>query len=101
MNQIEVLTDILAKEAAEALGWEGGRPGRSIAQALLRPTARRIAREFAACDQVLASAALPDAARWMLEHFSASVEIAGLGGVPRQGPILLVANHPGLTVRWR
>ena len=97
MNQIQILTEILAKEAAEALGWEHGRPGRSVAQAMLRPAARRIAREFVACDEVLASRALPEAARWVLEHFTASVETAGLERVPRTGPILLVANHPGLT----
>jgi hypothetical protein len=96
-DQEQVLTDILAKEAAESLGWEHGRPGRSAAQALLRPAARRIAREFVACDEMLASRALPDAARWILEHFAASVETAGLDLVPRTGPILLVANHPGLT----
>jgi len=97
LNQIQVLTDILAKEAAEALGWERGRPGRPIAQALLRPAARSIACEFVACDEVFASRAFPDAARWVLEHFSASVETAGLDRVPRSGPIVLVANHPGLT----
>lgn len=97
MNQIEVLTGILAREAAEALGWERGRPGGSAVRSLLVPTARRIAREFAECDEVFASCALPDAARWTLDHFSASVEVAGLDQVPRHGPILLVANHPGLT----
>jgi hypothetical protein len=97
VNQVELLTEILAREGAEALGWERGRPGGSIARTLLRPAARRIAREFAACDEVFATRALPDAARWTLDHFSAEPEVAGLDRVPRHGPILLVANHPGLT----
>ena len=97
MNELELLAGILAREGAEALGWERGRPGGAFARELLRPVARRIAREFAACDEVFATRALPDAARWTLDHFSASVEVAGLERVPRRGPILLVANHPGLT----
>ena len=97
MNQIDELTEILAREGAEALGWEGGRPGGAVARTFLRPAARRIAREIAACDEAFASRMLPDAARWILEHFSSSVELSGLDRVPRRGPILLVANHPGLT----
>jgi len=97
VNQIEVLTSILAREGADALGWEGGRPGGALARAVLRPAARRIAREFALLDEVFATRALPDAARWALEHFSADVEVAGLDRSARSGPMLLVANHPGLT----
>jgi 1-acyl-sn-glycerol-3-phosphate acyltransferase len=97
LNQIEELCGILAHEGAEALGWEHGRPGGLAVRAALRPAARRIAREFAACDEVFATRAQPDAARWALEHFSSSVEIAGRHLIPQRGPILLVANHPGLT----
>jgi len=97
VNQLELLTGILAREGAEALGWEHGRPGGAAARALLRPAARRVAREFAATDAAFASRALPDAARWTLDHFSVSLEVAGLDRVPRSCPILLVANHPGLT----
>jgi hypothetical protein len=97
VNQVDLLTGILAREGAEALGWEDGRPGGAAARILLRSAAQRVAREFARCDEAFASRTLPDAARWILGHFSASVEVAGLEGVPRHGPILLVANHPGLT----
>jgi 1-acyl-sn-glycerol-3-phosphate acyltransferase len=97
VNQIELLTGILAREGAEALGWENGRLGGSVARSALRRAAGRIAREFAACDEVFATRSLPDAARWALDHFSAEFEVAGLDRVPRRGPILLVANHPGLT----
>jgi putative hemolysin len=97
VNQVDLLTGILAREGAEALGWEHGRPGGAAARVLLRPAAQRVAREFARCDEAFASRTPPDAARWILGHFSASVEVAGLDRVPRHGPILLVANHPGLT----
>lgn len=96
MNQIEVLAGILAREGAEALGWEGRRPGGTLARALLRPAALRIAREFARCDEMFATRELQDAAEWVLRHFATRVEVAGLDRIPR-GPILLVANHPGLT----
>lgn len=97
MSQIDELTAILAREGAESLGWEGRRPGGAVARALLEPAARRIAREFALLDGVLATRTLPDAARWALDHFTAGVETTGLDRVPRRGPVLLVANHPGLT----
>jgi 1-acyl-sn-glycerol-3-phosphate acyltransferase len=96
VSQVDLLSGILAREGAEALGWEGRRPGGAVARTLLRPAARRIAREFARCDEVFASCAVHDAAWRTLRQFSADVEVAGADRVPR-GPILLVANHPGLT----
>jgi 1-acyl-sn-glycerol-3-phosphate acyltransferase len=96
VNQVDQLTAILAREGAEALGWEDGRRGATLVGAALRPAARRIAREFAACDAIFASRDLHEAARRALAQFAASVEVAGADALPR-GPVLVVANHPGLT----
>jgi 1-acyl-sn-glycerol-3-phosphate acyltransferase len=36
-----------------------------------------------------------EAVRWLLPFFARAVEVIGVENVPKEGPVLLLANHPG------
>jgi 1-acyl-sn-glycerol-3-phosphate acyltransferase len=40
---------------------------------------------------------LPAAATWIVARFAKEMQVEGLMHVPTTGPLLLVANHPGMT----
>jgi 1-acyl-sn-glycerol-3-phosphate acyltransferase len=58
---------------------------------------RRFAQRVATYDRIVGEAGLPAAATWILERFAQGIEVDGLTHVPIAGPLLLVANHPGMT----
>jgi 1-acyl-sn-glycerol-3-phosphate acyltransferase len=64
---------------------------------LLSLAAARFAREIATYDQIVGAHGLQQGAVWLLERFTAGLDVIGPAAVPASGPLLVVANHPGLT----
>ncbi len=74
-------------------------PPRGIARRLLGPLlylpARRFATLMAEGDRRVALNGLVDGARWLLTQIVAGLEMHGVEHVPKEGPVLIAANHPG------
>lgn len=68
---------------------------RGIATVLARPPAQRFARQLQTFDELVGRAGLPAGAQWICARFAPSMRIDG-PSPPRHGPLLVVANHPGL-----
>ena len=46
---------------------------------------------------MLAEHGLREGALWILERFAVRLDIVGHEHLPAEGPLMIVANHPGLT----
>ncbi|MDW8405027.1 1-acyl-sn-glycerol-3-phosphate acyltransferase [Chloroflexus sp.] len=66
-----------------------------IAAVLARLPAQRFARQLLAFDALVSAAGLPAGGEWMCSQFAPGLRIDG-PTPPRHGPLLVVANHPGL-----
>ncbi len=98
-GQITTLTRVCADELLYAFGL-GGLLQRGVArrplELLSRVSARRLARQVATYDSVVGESGLREGGAWALERMARRVEVEGRENVPREGPLLIAANHPGL-----
>ena len=98
-GQITTLTRVCADELLSAFGL-GGLLQRGVARRPLelfsRVSARRLARQVATYDRVVGESGLRAGGAWALERMARRVEVEGKENVPREGPLLIAANHPGL-----
>ncbi len=96
-ERVEALTQICVDQLLGAFGLGGGRRGRYPLELLSRVPARRLARQIAAYDEIVGESGLAAGGAWALERMARSVEVEGQENVVPEGPLLLVANHPGLA----
>src|SRR5919199_1174688 len=96
-EQVEVLTRVCVDDLLSAFGLAGLRYGRRPLELLSRIPARRLARQVATYDGIVGESGLGAGGAWILEQMVRSAEVEGRENVPQEGPLLLVANHPGLT----
>lgn len=68
---------------------------RGPAELLCRVPARRFARQLAALDDRIARDGLQAGSAWIVDQIAASMRVSGYPPPP-SGPLLVVANHPGL-----
>jgi hypothetical protein len=94
-SDLDTLTEINTDDLLDAVGL--ARWGRTPLRQLFRPPARRfahIAREF---DAQVAAHGLAQGSAWMLQRMTGGLDVRGASQVPREGPLCVLANHPGMT----
>ena len=96
-KQVETLTKVCVEDLLSAFGLGGLRRGRRSLELLFRIPARRLAHQVATYDGIVGESGLTAGGGWALERMARRVEIEGRENVPREGPLLLAANHPGLS----
>lgn len=97
ISQLDWLTEINTDDLLAAWGLEQPRRGQRLLRWLCRPAARWLARQVITYDELVGAHGLAAGAGWILRRHVRSVVVAGAAGVPRAGPVLVVANHPGLS----
>jgi 1-acyl-sn-glycerol-3-phosphate acyltransferase len=96
-EQVEALTRICVDELLGAFGLGEVRHGRYPLELISRVPARRLARQVATYDEIVGESGLAAGGVWALERMARYVEVEGQENVTPEGPLLLVANHPGLA----
>ncbi len=96
-ERVEVLTTVCVDDLLSAFGLGELRHGRDLVRLIARTTTRRLARQVATYDDIVGESGLAAGGAWALERMVRRVEVEGLENVPREGPLLLAANHPGLS----
>ena len=86
-------------DALDAFGLSGvaHRLGRRLAGRLLAAPVQRLARRMLTFDEIVAEHGLQAGGAYAVSRLTRGVTVQGQCGVPRKGPLLLVANHPGLA----
>jgi 1-acyl-sn-glycerol-3-phosphate acyltransferase len=97
IGRLDWLTEINTDDMLAAWGLEHQWRGRRLLRWLCRPAARWLARQVLAYDELVGAHGLAAGAGWILRQHVRSVAVAGAATVPRAGPLLVVANHPGLA----
>src|SRR5688572_391648 len=96
----DILTLLTRANAREVLGaFKLDRLGclQPLADWLVSFPARRLSRQILRFDELAGQEGLAVAGRYILDEFTGSFCVEGQQHVPPCGPVLVVANHPGMV----
>ncbi len=94
---IEALARLHALDLLRAFRLDRGGRLQPILDALALWPSRRLARQILQFDALVGSGGLPGAGAWLIERFTRSLTVTGQHHLPATGPLLVVANHPGMV----
>jgi 1-acyl-sn-glycerol-3-phosphate acyltransferase len=97
LTQRRQIAKIVAREGAETLV---GRPAGlrvEVVRRLIGPVANHVAGRFVTYDRALGESGLPHGSAWIVDDATGGLTIEGRERLPAAGPLLVVANHPGLS----
>lgn len=92
---VDRLTEINLDDLFDAAGL--ARLRHTPLQRLLRPSARRFALRAHEFDRRVGEQGLARGSAWLLHRMTGGARVAGVAHVPREGPTVVLANHPGMT----
>jgi len=95
--ELEALTRINVEDLLSGIGLQQSRIWRGILTRLCAPPARKFARQVLSYDQHVGRVGLHASGLTGLAEFRTTCTVVGAEQVPRAGPLLLTANHPGMT----
>jgi Acyltransferase len=96
-GHLDRLTQLCVDDLISAFGLGGTSHGRAVIESISRIPARRLARQILTYDRIVGEYGLGTGGAWALKRLSRNTSIEGRENVPREGPLLLVSNHPGLA----
>src|SRR5438132_14138401 len=97
VTQRTQIARIVARESAETLV---GRPAGfrvEVVRRLIGPVADHVAGRFVTYDRALGEAGLRHGSAWIVDEATGGLAVEGREHIPARGPLLIVANHPGLS----
>src|SRR5438094_5226771 len=97
LTQRHQIAQIVAHESAETLV---GRPAGfrvEVVRRLIKPLANHVAGRFVTYDRALGEAGLGHGSARIVDDATGGLAVEGRERVPARGPLLVVANHPGLS----
>lgn len=92
---IDTLTQINIADLLDSTGlmrFQG-----TVVRKLFEPMARRFARTAHEFDTRVGEHGLAQGSAWLIDQMTAGIRTSGLAHIPVEGPVFILANHPGMT----
>ncbi|MFO1039361.1 MAG: 1-acyl-sn-glycerol-3-phosphate acyltransferase [Geminicoccaceae bacterium] len=90
------LAELAVDDLLAGLGLANAAWARRPARLLLNGPATRFARQLATFDSLIGAVGVPAGGRYLTECLARRLVVRGAEELPAEGPLVVVANHPGL-----